>query len=244
MLAFGLAGVLLWTRKRTVIAALGTVIAMGLAASLVRSAALATVVLIAVLLARRGSATAATVVLGAAAATAIAITLLASQPTPGRVVQAGPSTYLSLNGRDRSWSIALAKPSSWPLGRGVGRFGTAATRAAKDAPPGVGEGVRQAADSGYLATVSDVGFIGLVLELLLFTRIIVLLRAAIRRGESAAWFGLGLIVIMLVDAALRSSLTGFPTAHLGFLLVGLTLAATKQVPLLGPAANARLRNNG
>jgi O-antigen ligase len=241
MVAFGLAGLVLWMRNRTVIVMLVPVLVAGLVVSLVRGAALSAVALIALMLARKGYATAATVVLGAAAATGIAFTMLASQPTPGRVVQAGPSTYLSLNGRDRSWRIALGKPSSWPFGRGVGTFGTAATRAAKDASPGAPK-VNQAADSGYLATASDVGFIGLIVELLLFTRIIVLLRAAIRRGEDAAWFGLALFVILLLDAALRSSLTGFPTAHLGFLLIGLTVGATKSSFL--PATKLRSPSTG
>jgi len=231
MVAFGLAGVLLWAKKRTVVWMLGPVIAAGLAVSFVRGAALSVVALIALLLARKGYASVATVVLGAAAATAVAFVFLASQPTPGKVVQAGPSTYLTLNGRDRSWRVALGNPSYWPFGRGVGVFGTAATRvAAESQTPTLDPRFGQAADSGYLATASDVGFIGLGLELALFTRIIVLLRAAIRRGEGAAWFGLGLFVIFLLDAALRSSLTGFPTAHLGMLLVGLTLAATRKPP--------------
>src|SRR5581483_7297026 len=230
MVAFGLAGVLLWAKKRTVVWMLGPVIAAGLAVSFVRGAALSVVALIALLLARKGYASVATVVLGAAAATAVAFVFLASQPTPGKVVQAGPSTYLTLNGRDRSWRIALGNPSYWPFGRGVGVFGTAATRAAKSQGPAKGSAFGQAADSGYLATASDVGFIGLGLELALFTRIVVLLRAAARRGEEAAWFGLGLFVIFLLDAALRSSLTGFPTAHLALLLVGLTLVATRKPP--------------
>jgi O-antigen ligase len=241
VLAFGLAAVLLWTRKRTVAALLGPVIAAGLLVSFVRGAALSAVALIALLLAKRGYATAATVVLAAAAATGVAFALLATQPTPGRVVQTGPSTYLSLNGRDRSWRIALGKPSSWPFGRGVGTFGTAAQRASRSRPPGSGGPIRQAADSGYLAAASDVGFIGLALLLALFVRIIVLLRSAIGRGEEAGWFGLAIIVILLLDAALRSSLTGFPTAHLGFLLLGLTLSATSQ---LSPLRERRAPQRG
>jgi hypothetical protein len=53
----------------------------------------------------------------------------------------------------------------------------------------------------------------------------------------AAWFGVAVIVVFLVDAALRSSLTGFPTAHLAMLLIGLCLAATK-VEEAGVAAAA------
>src|SRR5581483_635229 len=132
MVAFGLAGVLLWAKKRTVVWMLGPVIAAGLAVSFVRGAALSVVALIALLLARKGYASVATVVLGAAAATAVAFVFLASQPTPGKVVQAGPSTYLTLNGRDRSWRVALGNPSYWPFGRGVGVFGTAATRVAAE----------------------------------------------------------------------------------------------------------------
>jgi hypothetical protein len=43
-----------------------------------------------------------------------------------------------------------------------------------------------------------------------------------------AWLALGWLTVLLVDALSRSSLTGFPTAFLALLLVGLALAAAEQ----------------
>lgn len=228
MLAFGLAGILLWVRRATVTALLGPIVALGLLSSLVRGAALSVVALLALLFAKKGHSNVATILLAVSAAAAVAVVMSSTQPTTGRVVQAGPSTYLTLNGRSRSWTVALGNPSSWPFGRGVGLYGTAAERAARSKPPSLGGKPKGAADSGYLATISDVGFIGLAILLTIFGRIIVLLSRAIRRGQEAAWFGIGLITVFLLDAALRSSLTGFPTAHVAMLLVGLTLASVQE----------------
>jgi hypothetical protein len=68
----------------------------------------------------------------------------------------------------------------------------------------------------------------------------VLLRRAIARNEQLAWFGLGVVIVLILDAALRSSLTGFPTADIAFLFAGLTLAAThgqdhREAPVPGRA---------
>jgi hypothetical protein len=98
-----------------------------------------------------------------------------------------------------------------------------------------------AADSGYLATRSDVGLIGLAVLLTLFGRILVLLRRAVAAGERLGWVGIGLVTVMLLDAALRSSLTGFPTASILFLLVGLTVAATSGEGSRTEAVAARRR---
>jgi hypothetical protein len=229
VLAFGLAGILLWARRGAVTATAGTVLAAGLAVSYVRGAAISVVSLLALVLARKGYTATAVLLLGAVAASAIAFVLAATRPTPGRVVQAGPSIYLTLNGRTRSWREALGEPKSWAFGRGVGVYGTAAQRAAHKtgAPTPAGrKAPTLAADSGYLATLADVGLIGLAVLLTLFGRILVLFRRAIAAGEQLGWVGIGLVIVMLADAALRSSLTGFPTASILFLLVGLTVAAT------------------
>jgi hypothetical protein len=63
---------------------------------------------------------------------------------------------------------------------------------------------------------------------------IALFRRAIARGEQLGWFGIGLVTVILLDATLRSSFTGFPTADIVFLLIGLTVAAT--LPRREPAA--------
>jgi O-antigen ligase len=227
VLAFGLAGVVLWARRGLVMTWAGTVIAAGLAVSFVRGAAISVVALLALVLARKGHTSTAVFLLGAVAVSAVAFLLAATRPTPGHVVQAAPSVYLTLNGRTRSWREALGKPKNWAFGRGVGIYGTAAARAARPAVSlSSASKANSATDSGYLATLSDVGLVGLALVLTLFGRILVLFRRAIARGDQRGWFGIGLLTVMLLDAALRSSFTGFPTADIVFLLVGLTVAAT------------------
>jgi hypothetical protein len=230
VLAFGLAGVLLWARRGAATTMAGVVIVAGLLVSYVRGAALSVVALVALLLARKGSPATAVALLAASAAAAVVVVVVSTRPTPGPVVQTGPSIYLTLNGRTRSWRTALGKPSTWAFGRGVGLYGTAAQRAAQSRQPAgtTTPPPATATDSGYLATLSDVGFVGLIVLLTMFGRILVLLRRAIARNEQLAWFGLGVVIVLILDAALRSSLTGFPTADIAFLFAGLTLAATHE----------------
>jgi hypothetical protein len=239
VLAFGLAGVLLWARRGLATTAAGLVIVAGLTVSFVRGAALSVLALVALLLARKGYVATAVFVLAAMAASAVVLVLVATRPTPGVVVQAQPSIYLTLNGRTRSWRAALGRPATWAFGRGVGLYGTAAQRAAQSRLPAGATTVAptMAADSGYLAALSDVGLVGLAVLLTLFGRILVLLRRAIARNEQLAWFGAGVVVVLMLDAALRSSLTGFPTADIAFLFAGLTIAATspperREAPVL------------
>jgi len=240
MLAFGLAGALFTVRRGFFALPAAIVIGLGLAVSFVRGAIFSVVVLVALLLARKGKTVAATLLLGIAIASGAVFMFMATQETSGRVVQVGPSQYASLNGRTRSWPAALGSPKRWAFGRGVGQYGTAAERAKKAQPPAVGgRSTAAAADSGYLATTADVGFVGLAILLALFTRMIVLLRRGTARGLDAAWFGIAIIAVFLVDAALRSSLTGFPTAHLAMLLIGLSLASTKVEDAGLPAAGSR-----
>jgi hypothetical protein len=229
VLAFGLAGVLLWARRGLAATTAGLVIAAGLTVSYVRGAVLSVLALVALLLARKGYVATAVFVLAATAASAVVLVLVATRPTPGPVVQTGPSIYLTLNGRTRSWRAALGKPTTWAFGRGVGLYGTAAQRAAQSGPASpTNAAPTLAADSGYLATLSDVGLVGVAFMLTMFGRILVLLRRAVARNEQLAWFGAGVVVVLMLDAALRSSLTGFPTADIAFLFAGLTIAATNR----------------
>jgi len=241
VLAFGLAGVLLWARRGPMTALAGIVIVAGLLVSYVRGAALSVVALLALLLARKGSPATAVALLAASVAAAAVVVVVSTRPTAGPIVQTGPSIYLTLNGRTRSWRAALGKPSTWAFGRGVGLYGTASVRAAQGRRPAgsTSQVPMSATDSGYLATLSDVGIVGLIVLLTMFGRILVLLRRAIARNEQLAWFGLGVVLVLILDAALRSSLTGFPTADIAFLFAGLTLAAThgqeRRPPVRGRA---------
>ncbi len=239
MLALGLAGVVLWLKRPVVAICAGIVIVAGLTVSFVRGAVLSAAALLGLLLARKGHGPTAALLLGSAAVASVVFIFLSTQPTAGRVVQADSSTYLTLNGRTTSWRLALGKPISWPFGRGVGAYGTAAQRAESARALALGGAPTAAADSGYLATTSDVGFIGLLLLLALFGRVLVLFRRALELGEEIAWFGLGVTLIFMLDAALRSSFTGFPTAHVAMLMIGLTLAAASAGHRLSEPVRSR-----
>jgi O-antigen ligase len=88
----------------------------------------------------------------------------------------------------------------------------------------------QSVDSGYLATVADVGLVGVTVLLALFARLAVLAWRRIRFGEPSGWLALGLITVIMLDALTRSSFTGFPTAFLGLFIIGAALAARPAQP--------------
>jgi len=79
-------------------------------------------------------------------------------------------------------------------------------------------------DSAFPEVAADIGFIGLALLLTLFGRLIVLAWRAARRGLTSGWTALGILAIVLLDALTRESLTGFPTAYIAMLLLGLAAA--------------------
>ena len=47
-------------------------------------------------------------------------------------------------------------------------------------------------------------------------------------GLAGGWFALSLLTILLLDALTRDSFTGFPTAFLGLLLIGISLATARE----------------
>jgi hypothetical protein len=195
----------------------------------VRTSMVILIALLGLWLARSQRPTVAAFFLATAVTAAAAILIWSSNGTETRTVRAGPSLFLTINGRTDGWKIVLDSPRTWAVGKGVGEIGVAAERATysvsrrerknKDA---------SAVDSGYFALIADVGFIGLVVFLALAARLIFLARKATARGSNAGWLAIGFLAVMLLDAVTRDSFTGFPTAFLGMLLVGLALAAAEE----------------
>jgi polysaccharide biosynthesis protein PslJ len=143
-----------------------------------------------------------------------------------------------LNGRVSAWTAAVGPhPVDWIFGRGVGEVGTAAQRASvgvlASASTAKTDSSAQATavDSGYLATVADVGIVGLLVQLALFGRLITLAARRVRAGAFDAWMPLAFLTALLLDALTRASFTGFPTAFVGFMLVGIALAALDETPV-------------
>ena len=238
-LLFAIAILLFWTRRGVLTAACGTLLLLGLAASFVRTAALITVALGGLWLARKGFASSSVLVLVAAIAGMGSILITGAGATKTTSYQSG-QTSLTLNGRTSAWKAALGPPSGWPFGRGVGKVGTAAFRSNYKLVAGpTANGAAQAVDSGYLATIADVGLVGLAVLLGLFARLIKLGRAGMRRGHKASWLAVAMLVVLMLDAVTRSSFTGFPTAFLGLLLVGVALSASAQADRAAAAAAPR-----
>jgi len=228
-LLFGIVAVAFSRMRGLVAVVVLPLLLVGLAASWVRTAAVVFTALASLWLARRGEGAVAAILLAASVAGSVAL-LVTLQATETRTVQTAPSVFLSINGRTDVWKTVLGEKSQWPFGRGVGDVGTAADRAKfgvyqsrSDAEATRGPAV----DSGYLATVADVGLVGLVLLLALLTRVGQLCAAAARRGDDAGWVGAALLTVMVLDAITRASLVGFPTAFLGMLLVGVASSAAR-----------------
>jgi O-antigen ligase len=224
-------------RRGVLMTMASAVILLGLAASFVRTAAVIVLALIGLVLAQRGHARFALLLLLISISGAILVFAIGSQQTSTRLVEVSPNQYLTLNGRTELWEEAIGtNRSNWTFGRGVGATGTASQRAqttltgaAKEDAEGGG-----LVDSGYLAAVADVGLIGLALLLALLGRVALLGWYAARRGLRSGWLALGILTVLMLDALTRESLTGFPTAYIGMLVLGLALAASR-------AAEARER---
>ena len=230
-LLFALTAVLFGMQRRPVTIALGAVLMAGIAAAFVRTSVIILVALFGLWLARQKRTHVAALILGATAMGGVLVILVGSEATQGRAVRLDSPVYLTVNGRTDVWSAALGAPSEWPFGRGVGEVGTAADRAQFGVFRTADEALAASSsvvDSGYFATVADVGVIGLIVLLALFGRLVALARRAIGRGHSAGWVAAGLLAAILLDAVTRASFNGFPTAFLGLLLVGLALAAAEE----------------
>jgi hypothetical protein len=203
-----------------------SVISLGIVFSYVRTAAVIGVALIAMMMIRAGRTTIAILLFGVSFAAALVLLFAVAGASQTRSVRAGPGLYLTLNGRTKVWSTLFAKPSAVPFGFGVGKIGTAAERARygltrkTDQP----KAAYTAVDSAYFATVADVGLVGFAIFLALLSRLMVLAIAATKVPGSRKWLALGWMIAILIDAVTRESFTGFPTAFIGMLVVGLALA--------------------
>jgi uncharacterized membrane protein YhaH (DUF805 family) len=157
-----------------------------------------------------------------------------------------PSNVL-LNGRISAWTAAVGnRPVDWIFGRGVGEVGTVAQRAssanstsAASTSTSTSGGAATAVDSGYLATVADVGIVGLLVELALFVRVFQLGLRRFRAGSVEGWLPISILVALVLDALTRASFTGFPTAFLGFMLIGVSLAALDSPRSASAAGGSR-----
>jgi O-antigen ligase len=230
-LLVGLAAALLWMRSRRLAYVTVPILVLGLTVSFVRTAALIALALVGLALAQRGRLRFAFLLLLSAVVAASTLFAIGTQETSTRLVQVSPNEYLTLNGRTELWEEELGTArSNWIFGRGVGATGTASQRAqvtltGTEVGDAGGAGI---VDSAYLATVADVGLVGLGLLLALLLRLVILAWRAAMRGERSGWLALGVLTVMLLDALTRESLTGFPTAYIGMLVVGLALATWRR----------------
>lgn len=240
MLAFGLAAVLFRRRQGVLRWAAGAVIGIGLGLAFVRTSALVVVAFLGLLLRRWGYAVTSILVVAAISIAGVFV-LVGARGTESEVrtyqvsgpgPTAGQSLNVILNGRISAWEAALGtNPAEWLLGRGVGEVGTAAERATRTVVPSSQTrpgGTAQAVDSGYLATIADVGLVGLGVLLLLLIWLFTLAGRAARTGLDEGWVALGLLTALCLDALTRASFTGFPTAFLGLLLTGVCLASARE----------------
>lgn len=232
-LVFGLGAIVMWAPRRPLTFVAGAVIVVGLSFSVVRSAGLIAVGLLALLLARHGRTVTAVFLLAVVAVAAVTF-VFSQEATERRVVQGGPSLFFTLNGRTEAWKVVFEQPADMPLGRGVGEVGTAANRATFTVTRTRQEATRGSkalvVDSGYFATVADIGLVGLAALLLLLSRLALLGHRAVARGRPEGWIALAFVLSLALDAVTRESFTAFPTAYVGLLVTGLALAAAQEEP--------------
>jgi hypothetical protein len=241
-LLFGLTAVLFWMRRGPLALIVGSTIAVGIVCGFVRTSALIVVALLGIWLVAQRRPGPAAFVLGAAIIASGVLFFSSTSGTETRTVQSG-NMYLTLNGRTDAWRVALGGPIDWPFGLGVGEVGTAAERATYDLSRTAEEAREsrvESVDSGYFATIADVGFVGLALLLLLLGRLFMSAQSSARLGLASGRVALGILTVLALDAVTRSSFQGFPTAFVGLLLVGVALAAgaSEQAEL---EAEGRLR---
>jgi len=236
VLLLALATVAFWMRPGPLAGLAAFVIGVGLAFSYVRSAAIVAVALVALWLVRKRRAAAGFTVLAVAALSAVALLIGDPGASETRSRQAGPGAYLTLNGRTDAWGSVVSGRGDLPFGRGVGTVGTAAERSQVGTIVGT-EKVEDTSsvDSGYFAAVADVGLIGLCVLLAILMRLVVLGVRGTRHPGKTSWLVLAYLSVLILDAATRSSFTGFPSAFIGFLLIGVGIAVLSHEERAVPA---------
>jgi hypothetical protein len=243
LLLLALAVVLLRGRLRPSGYALLGILSLGLIVSFVRTAALIVLALVGIAIAQRGQTRLAVFVVMIAVAGSTVVFVVTAGATSTRSVRVTPAQFLTLNNRTGLWSAALGHaPSAWVVGRGVGVVGTASQRA-RESLTGTATTTRTTGgtvvDSAYPEVAADIGFVGLAILLGLFGRLIALAWKAARRGLNSGWTALGILAIVMFDALTRESLTGFPTAYIAMLLLGLAAATwTADDPRSDPLPHA------
>ncbi len=230
-LMFGLTAVVMWMRPGVLASLAGTAIALGLVFSVVRSSLGVALGIIALWLGRQGRQVLAVFLLAVVVAGAF-VFVASQEATEQRTIQSGQNVFLTVNGRTSAWRVVFEDAWDAPLGKGVGEVGTAADRATFDITRTKQEAAKAngvvIVDSGYFASVADVGVVGLTALLLLFGRLFALGWRGVKRGQSAGWLAMSFTLVLLLDAVTRESFTGFPTAFLGLLLTGVALAASRE----------------
>lgn len=229
-LLLAIVALLVWFRRGILTAIAGSIIVVGLAFAQVRTSLVIVIALLGLWLARSHRPTMAAFLLLMAVTASGAILIWSSGATEARTVRASPSLFLTINGRTEGWKVVLDDPRTWAVGKGVGEIGVAAERATYSVSRRERDEKRDASavDSGYFAVIADIGFLGLVVFLALAARILSLAKRAADRGIREAWLAIGFLAVMLLDAVTRDSFTGFPTAFLGMLCVGLALSAASE----------------
>lgn len=222
------------SRRQAVVLVVASVAVLG--ATSVRTAMIQVGVLLVIWAVRRGWWKQATV-LGVLAAVA-GIVLLSGTSTAVRPGAPEEPLLLTLNGRSTAWAQAVQGPESFLVGNGVGARGIGSTREAElvsaapaydptSAPPASFAGDSAFLDSAYAQVQSDVGITGSVAFVGAFLGLGAVLVRRCRGGSSgAAWAGLGVLAVSMVDWIGRSSVASYTTGFLTLYLLGLLLAAS------------------
>lgn len=205
----------------------------GLIAALVRTSVLIAYALVLLALVRTSRAASAGFLLAASVLGVVAVLALSQSSSPQ------PSSVATLNGRTSEWSRVL-HPQIMIAGAGAGNIGSGTSRSlqgsivqiqkqgSQSASSAPASAAATSIDSSYLALISDVGLPGLALVIAVFARIVAVGLQATRRGATAGPILLGMVLVVAIDGATRSSLTQFPFGYIALFAIGAGLAAAER----------------